>query len=333
MAQIPSNPLKKMELINAIQRLGMSRHFENEIDQVLLQIHNNSYECYHHRIEGRDDDDLHIAALYFRSLRQQDMFNKFKDVNDAKFKESLTNDVVGLLSLYEATHLRVHGEDILEKVLSFTTTHLELAAHRLSPRPLLKEVKHALYQPFWKGNPRLEARHYVSIYHEHNSPNETLLTFAKLDFNFLQKVHQKELSEISRVVECYLWGFGCYYEPEYSFARMIFGKVTAIAVVIDDIYDVYGTFEELELFTEVVERFENKLRDEARKEFMQLLELSKLNNSYWLILHRELAEEEILQILIRAPGQLRVIAYLITGILLACKTKNLNYKINYNLHS
>ncbi|KAM1496385.1 hypothetical protein ACFXTO_031006 [Malus domestica] len=71
MAQIPSNPLKKMELINAIQRLGMSRHFENEIDQVLLQIHNNSYECYHHRTEGRDDDDLHIAALYFRSLRQQ----------------------------------------------------------------------------------------------------------------------------------------------------------------------------------------------------------------------------------------------------------------------
>ncbi|KAM2942413.1 hypothetical protein COP2_031540 [Malus domestica] len=81
-----------------------------------------------------------------------------------------------------------------------------------------------------------------------------LLTFAKLDFNLLQKVHQKELSEISRVVECYLWGLGCCFEPEYSFARMIFGKVTAIVVLIDDIYDVYGTLEELELFTEAVER-------------------------------------------------------------------------------
>ncbi|TQD96587.1 hypothetical protein C1H46_017748 [Malus baccata] len=84
-----------------------------------------------------------------------------------------------------------------------------------------------------------------------------LLTFAKLDFNLLQKVHQKELSEISRdrVVECYLWGLGCCFEPEYSFARMIFGKVTAIVVLIDDIYDVYGTLEELELFTEAVERW------------------------------------------------------------------------------
>ncbi|KAM1057458.1 hypothetical protein ACFX2A_031397 [Malus domestica] len=36
---------------------------------------------------------------------------------------------------------------------------------------------------------------------------------------------------------------------------MIFGKVTAIVVLIDDIYDVYGTLEELELFTEAVERW------------------------------------------------------------------------------
>ncbi|KAB2615813.1 (-)-germacrene D synthase-like [Pyrus ussuriensis x Pyrus communis] len=276
MAPIPSKPLKKLELIDAIQRFGVSRHFENEIDQVLLQIH-NSYHRYH---QGSDDDeDLHAAALYFRLLRQQgyniscDMFNKFKDVNDAKFKGSLTNDIVGLLSLYEATHLRVHGEDILEEALSFTTTHLESAAHSLSPGPLLQQVKHALYQPFWKGNPRLEARHYLSIYRENNSHNETLLTFAKLDFNLLQKVHQKELSEISRwwkeldfvnklpfardrVVECYLWALGCYYEPKYSFARMIFGKVIAMLVIIDDIYDVYGTFEELELFTEAVERWD-----------------------------------------------------------------------------
>ncbi|XP_048441589.1 (-)-germacrene D synthase-like [Pyrus x bretschneideri] len=93
---------------------GISRHFENEIR-----------DCYHHGTERSDDDDLHAAAFYFRLLRQQDMFNKFKDVNNAKFKESLTNDVVGLLSLYEATHLRVHGGDILEEALSFTTTHLE----------------------------------------------------------------------------------------------------------------------------------------------------------------------------------------------------------------
>ena len=39
--------------------------------------------------------------------------------------EDLSNEAEGLLSLYEAAHLRVHGEDILEEALAFTTCHLE----------------------------------------------------------------------------------------------------------------------------------------------------------------------------------------------------------------
>jgi hypothetical protein len=50
-----------------------------------------------------------------------------------KFKESLMDDARGMLSLYEATHLRVHGEDILDEALVFTTTHLEAIAYHLSP--------------------------------------------------------------------------------------------------------------------------------------------------------------------------------------------------------
>jgi len=33
-------------------------------------------------------------------------------------------------------------------------------------------------------------------------------------------------------------------------------KVISLASVIDDIYDVYGTIEELQLFTQAMERFE-----------------------------------------------------------------------------
>ncbi|CAL9017341.1 unnamed protein product, partial [Prunus brigantina] len=273
MAPVPKIPSQKLDLIDQIQRLGVSHHFENEIEEVLQQIHKNSYDD-----PQGGDDDLYTAALYFRLLRQQgynvscDMFNKFKE-GDGKFKDSLVDDVVGLLSLYEATQLRIHGEDILEETLTFTTTHLESETHHLSPPLLSKQVTYALCYPLWKGYPRLEARHYLSIYQDNDSHNETLLTFAKLDFNLLQQVHQKELSEISRwwkdldfvnklpfardrVVESYFWASGCYYEHEYYFARMTLAKAIAVVAIIDDIYDAYGTFEELELFTEAVERWD-----------------------------------------------------------------------------
>jgi hypothetical protein len=130
--------------------------------------------------------------------READMFTKFKD-NKGNFKESLINDAAGMLSLYEAAHLRLHGEDILEEALVFTTTHLELVASHLSPL-LASQVSHALKQPIHKGLPRLEARYHFSIYPQDVSHNEVLLTFAKLDFNLLQKLHQKELYEITRLV-------------------------------------------------------------------------------------------------------------------------------------
>ena len=57
-----------------------------------------------------------------------------------------------------------------------------------------------------------------------------------------------------RVIECYFWTVGVYFEPQYSFARRTLTKVLAMTSVIDDIYDVFGTLEELELFTEAAER-------------------------------------------------------------------------------
>ena len=57
-----------------------------------------------------------------------------------------------------------------------------------------------------------------------------------------------------RVIECYFWILGVFFEPEYFHARRILTKVIAMTSTIDDIYDVYGTFEEIELFTEAIER-------------------------------------------------------------------------------
>ncbi|PRQ18824.1 putative lyase [Rosa chinensis] len=303
-----SPPSQRLELIDYIQRLGVSYHFENEIYQ-LLQQNYNQYSSYYD-----DDDDLHTVALRFRLLRQQgfkvscNMFNKFIDV-DGKFKESCVADVVGLQSLYEATYLRTHGEDILDRALSFTTTHLEfaMAPHgRVSP-PLLKQVAHALYQPLWKGNPRIEARHYLSSYQELNTSyfSDSLLTFAKLDFNQLQRIHQKELSNITRwwkeldfvnklpfardrIVELYFWSMGVYFEPKYHFGRTALCKVLGLISVLDDTYDVYGTPEELKVFTEAVERWDISVMD-SLPDYMKVIYQALLN--VYTDIEAELAKE------------------------------------------
>lgn len=55
--------LAKLELINAIQRLGLQYHFDNEIKKALQVIQNHSNDSWLF-------NDLHSTALRFRLLRQ-----------------------------------------------------------------------------------------------------------------------------------------------------------------------------------------------------------------------------------------------------------------------
>ena len=120
--------------------------------------------------------------------------------NGGKCNESLVIDTRGMLSLYEACHLSIRGEDILDEALAFTVTRLKLIndENQVSPS-LVKQVKHALRYPIRRGLPRLEACHYIPIYQEDPSHDEVLLLFANQDFNSLQELHQKELGHITRL--------------------------------------------------------------------------------------------------------------------------------------
>nr|WNI01940.1 terpene synthase [Psidium guajava] len=213
-----------------------------------------------------------------------EVFNKFKDSED-NFKESLLIDVRGLLSLYEACHLRCHGDAILEEALPFAITCLESIDERKASTSLVKQVSHALKQPLRKGLPRLEARHYISLYQEEPSHDEVLLALAKLDFNLLQEQHQKELGKITRwwmdidvarkfpfardrIVEMFFWMVGAYFQPEFAVARDILTKAVALVSILDDIYDVYGTLEELVPYTEAIEKWDVAAMD-GLPEYMQ----------------------------------------------------------------
>ncbi|KAK1380669.1 (-)-germacrene D synthase [Heracleum sosnowskyi] len=269
-----------ISLIDDIQRLGLSYHFEAEIETLLQHIKDSFREFY----GSKTDDDLHVVALCFRLLRQQghfissDVFYKFKDSN-GKFKEIMVKDVRGMLSLLEATHLRVTGENILDDALEFTTSHLNLYENSNTNNPLVELVGRELRYPLRIGMNRLVARHYISIYHKFDWHSQVLLDLAKCDFNRVQKVHQMELAHITRwwkdldfanklpfardrVVECYFWILGVYFEPQYAKARIFMTKLISLTSIVDDTFDVYGTAEELQQFTDAIQKWDISTLDQ-----------------------------------------------------------------------
>lgn len=123
-------------------------------------------------------------------------------------KEWIGEDVEGMLSLYEASNYGVHGEEILDKALEFCSSHLESLMEGIE-NPLSKRVKEALKIPISKTLTRLGARKFICVYEEDESHIEILLKFAKLDFNLVQKMHQKELHDLTRLalINCNIYKY------------------------------------------------------------------------------------------------------------------------------
>jgi hypothetical protein len=119
-----------------------------------------------------------------------DVLDKFKD-EAGSFKEDLRNDLRGLLSLYNAAHMAVPGESVLEDdAITFARHHLEAAIGKLgSPRwqgrflKLLRFRGPAMLR-------RLETMHYIIEYEQEEAHNATLLELARLDLNLVSSPSQ-----------------------------------------------------------------------------------------------------------------------------------------------
>uniref|UniRef100_A0A0D9W3J5 Terpene synthase N-terminal domain-containing protein n=1 Tax=Leersia perrieri TaxID=77586 RepID=A0A0D9W3J5_9ORYZ len=245
--------LVRMKLVDTVQHLGMDHLFKEEIECALKDIYEKELAS----------SDLHEVALRFHLLREHgyfvspDVFNKFKG-DDGTFSNELADDPRGLLSLYNAAHLFIHGEPELDEAISFARRHLEsITQHNVLNAPLADQVKRALHWPRPRTHKRVEMVSYISEYDQEDGHNPVLLELAKLDFNILQRVHLKELKEISRwwkdisgymglshirdrVIECYTWSYAVYHEEDLALARMIFAKIVVFVALLDDTYDVHA---------------------------------------------------------------------------------------------
>ncbi|KAL6842182.1 hypothetical protein ACP4OV_028161 [Aristida adscensionis] len=268
------DPLAEMKLIDSVQRLGISYHFQDEIHTSLKTL--NSIEF--------NSESFHEITLKFWLLRQEryptscDVFRNFLD-NQGNLKTNLRSDIRALLALYEAAHLGTPNEEFLIEAQKQTASILKSTIEHVE-KPLAEKVRHALRTPSFRRMKRLEARLYIPLYEEDKEEcNELVLELAKLDFYLLQRLHRAEVKEICewyhalesprklfyarhRPTEAYFWALGVYYEPQYAKARKLLAKFIATITPYDDTFDNYGIWEELLPFANVMQRWDMKEVDQ-----------------------------------------------------------------------
>ncbi|KAL5999792.1 Trehalose-6-P synthase/phosphatase complex subunit [Asimina triloba] len=284
---------QRLTLINDIQRLGVAYQFEPQIHDALIN------SLLHSKKEQELwNEDLRTTSLYFRLLRQHgcyvspDIFMEFKD-EAGGFKASLCEDVDGLLSLYEASYLGMKGETILDEARIFASSNLKKLISRVEA-DIGGRISGALDLPLHWKPARIEARHYTDVYEEEKrGGSDDLLEFAKLDFNMVQAIHQTELKDLAtwwesvdlsrrmaffrdRLMESFLGSVDVTPEPSFSACRMGATKIILLVTILDDIYDIYGSLDELELLTNAIERWDLAAIDQL-PEYMKLSYLALFN--------------------------------------------------------
>ncbi|VYS62838.1 unnamed protein product [Arabidopsis thaliana] len=259
--------------------LGVAFHFEDEIEESLEE----GFEKIQEMIAG--EDDLYTISIMFWVFRtygynmSTDVFKRFKGENE-KFMESIIGDVKGMVSLYEASHLRTTREDILEEALSFTTRNLESLARAGASSPhILMRIRNALCMPQHYNAEMIFAREYISFYEQEEDHNKMLLRFAKINFKFLQLNWIQELKTLTkwwkqqdlasklppyfrdRLIECYLFAIMIYFEPQFSLGRVSLAKINTVFTLVDDTCDRYGNVSEVAALVQCVERWDPDCMD------------------------------------------------------------------------
>jgi len=339
--------IKRLQIVDTIECLGIDRHFQPEIKVALDYV----YRCWNERgigLGSRDsfNKDLNATALGFRALRlhrynvSSGVFDNFKDANGQFFcnstgkQEEGNKRVRSMLTLFRASEISFPGEKVMDEAKAFTTEYLNkvLIGAKVTDidQSLLREVKYALEFPWHCSVPRWEARNFIEICGQNDlwlksNMNKKVLELAKLDFNILQCAHQKEMQILSRWwtqsdiaqqdfyrkrhVEFYFWGVIGTFEPEFSSSRIAFAKIATLMTILDDLYDTHGTLEQLKIFTEGMKRWDLSLLDRL-PDYIKITFEFFLNTSNELIAEVAKTQERDMSAYIRKTWERYLEAYL-----------------------
>lgn len=252
--------------IDHLKRLCIDHYFKDEIDEAMK-------EC----LDLVHSDDLLDATLSLRLLREaeydvsaDDVLGKFFDHN-GDFSLDHSKDTKGLLSLQDISHLNM-GEESLYKAKVFSRKHLTTAIEHLEPN-LARYVRQSLDHPYHVSLMQYKARHHLSYMQSSSTRNTRMQELALAEFQLNKLLHQREMQEIKRwwmglglaqeipatrdqILKWYMFPLTILQGQSFSRYRIEITKIIAIVSIVDDIFDVIATQEELTRFTEAIKMWD-----------------------------------------------------------------------------
>ncbi|KAJ1277603.1 hypothetical protein BS78_04G016600 [Paspalum vaginatum] len=254
-----------MVTVDNLKRLCIDHYFEEEIQSAMGA-------C----MDLLRSDYLFDATLAFRLMREaghhvsaaDDVLRRFTD-GAGEFKLALSKDIRGLLSLHDMSHLDIGGEPLLHKAKEFSSKHLASAIRYLEPG-LASYVRQSLDHPYHLSLMQYKARHHLSYLQTLPNRDTTAMEeLAVAEFQLNKLLHQKEMQEVTRwwmdlglaqempvvrdqVMKWYMWSMTALQGSSFSRYRVEITKIISLVYVVDDIFDLIGTPEELSLFAEAI---------------------------------------------------------------------------------
>ncbi|KAG9439006.1 hypothetical protein H6P81_019171 [Aristolochia fimbriata] len=302
-------------VVDRLEKMGIARHFRNEIKSVL----DRAYRCW---LEG--DEEIHLdgvtCAIAFRLLRwhgyelSSDSLTQYSE--EKIFFNSLGGhlcDASTVLELYQASQIMIFPDELaLEKLNSWSSHFLkeELSKDEQQQRNLQKktiqEVDSVLKFPYYANLQRLENRRYIetsslddfrilkTVYRLQSSRKRDMLNLAIEDFNFCQSIHHQELKYLERWVKetrldqlqfalqklsyCFFSAAATLFPPRVSDARIAWTQNSILTTVVDDFFDLGGSREEMINLIELVEKWDGNLAKSCSFEKVKIIFFALYNS-------------------------------------------------------
>ncbi|XP_055827027.1 alpha-farnesene synthase-like [Solanum dulcamara] len=255
------SPVALLELVDIIDKFGLSNYFQVQTKVALEKTIMHMKSC------SSKEEDLYATALCFRILREhgyhasQDMTKKVSDIKT-------------LFELLEGSYLSMDGENLLNDIRLFSTKNLSDVDTSFITNNKEYLSNSLNYFPLAWSSRWYDVRRHITMSGEQgNKTNPVLLNLAKLNFNIVQATHLKDLKDVirwwinldivedlfftrDRIVECFFFAGGIASEPQHERIRKWVTKVFQLVLIIDDVFDIYGSLADAQQFTRAIDKWD-----------------------------------------------------------------------------